>query len=412
MPRLFLFILVLFTHLGHFSFSDVQSKLPWDHLKKYNDALTLKDFKELAKVYSPDGSLYAYIEITPHYIDIYSEPTKTKPALFRLLLAQNQNSKKKNLPFFKNFKEQATSQKPLQGLRILIDPGHIGGSYAKMEQRVLRREDGATIQEGDLNLKTAFLLQKQLTYYGAKVYLTKNKLAPITQKKPQDFLKQAKTKTNKETIENNSISQEILVEKNMNRLFYRESEIRARAEMARRIKPDLTLCIHYNATPASLENPWTIDNRLVIFVHGSYEPNELGSEEQLFRLFSKLLENSSPTEIAIAEKIATSMQKTTGLPAVEYIPSSQYIKVGKNPCLYARNLAANRLYPGPVIYLEPYYQNNQLVFDRLIAGDYKGIRKIQGQDYRSIFRDYADGVTKGILEFFNTLRTSKHRQKN
>ncbi len=403
-------IFIFSFQLNFFSFSDVQSKLPWDHLKKYDDTLTLKDFKKLVKIYSPDGSLYAYLKITPHTIDIYSESTKTKPPLFRLLLAQKHDSKKKFPPPFKDFKKQATFQKPLQGLRILIDPGHIGGSYAEMEQRILRREDGATIQEGDLNLKTALLLQKQLTHYGAKVYLTKNKLSPITQKKPQDFLKQAKT--SKESTENTSIPQEILIEKNMNRLFYRESEIRARAEIVRRIKPDLTLCIHYNATPASPENPWTHDNRLVIFVHGSYEPSELTNEEQLFRLFSKLLENSSPTEIAIAEKIATSMEKTTGLPAVEYVPSSQYIKVGENPCLYARNLAANRLYPGPVIYLEPYYQNNPLVFERLIAGNYKGIRKIQGQEYRSIFKDYADGVTEGLLNFFKTFQASKHLQNN
>lgn len=389
-------VTALFSSIS-FAHGEIKPKLHWDHLAKFHDTLTRKEFSDIANVYSPDSSLYQYLKVSVNYIDVYQDKTKTKPALFRLFLAKNTASKKKLTPPFKNFKEIASKEFPLRGLRILIDPGHIGGDYAQMEQRILRREDGAMIQEGALNLKTALLLRENLKRYGAKVYLTKKDLQPLTHQTPEYFRKQAEREISANAEQNTKPA----IEKEMDRLFYRESEIRARAEHALRIKPDFTLCIHFNATPATPENPWTEDNRLVIFVHGSYESEEIASEEQRLRLFSKVLENSLSIELALGEKIAKAMTEETKLPPVHYTPSSHYLKVGQNPCLYARNLAANRLFPGPVIYLEPYYQNNPVVFQRLLAGDYEGLKVIEGQSYKSIFREYTDGVTQGILDFFN-----------
>jgi N-acetylmuramoyl-L-alanine amidase len=45
--------------------------------------------------------------------------------------------------------------KPLNGLRVAIDPGHIGGPWAQMEERSTRYHGSAPVQEGDLNLITA-----------------------------------------------------------------------------------------------------------------------------------------------------------------------------------------------------------------------------------------------------------------
>ncbi len=104
------------------------------------------------------------------------------------------------------------------------------------------------------------------------------------------------------------------------------------------------------------------DNRLVVFVHGDYLASELKDDDQKLRLFSKLLERSHPVEQSVAEAIATAMANATKLPPVEYGPGSGSIHVGDNPYVFARNLAANRLVNGPVVFLEPYYMNNRLVY--------------------------------------------------
>ena len=70
------------------------------------------------------------------------------------------------------------------------------------------------------------------------------------------------------------------------------------------------------------------------------------------------------------------------------------------PSVYARDLIANRIFHGPVIYCEGPYMNARDAYYRIIAGDYLGLRAIQGQSVPSIYRQYADSVEKGVLEYF------------
>ena len=97
----------------------------------------------------------------------------------------------------------------------------------------------------------------------------------------------------------------------------------------------------------------------------------------------EVAERSHDVEQPIAEAIASAMSRATGLP----------------PSVLPRNLAANRLYDGPVVYLEPYYMNNRLVYQRLQLGDYDGEKQIDAKSYRSIFREYADAVIEGLRPY-------------
>jgi hypothetical protein len=98
--------------------------------------------------------------------------------------------------------------------------------------------------------------------------------------------------------------------------------------------------------------------------------------------------------LAVAESIAGEFVKATGLPAAEY-PGP----VGQTGYVFARNLAANRLFDGPVIYLEPYYANNKIVYQRIQLGDFEGEKEIGGKKYRSIYREYVDAVFAGLRPF-------------
>jgi len=76
----------------------------------------------------------------------------------------------------------------------------------------------------------------------------------------------------------------------------------------------------------------------------------------------------------------------------EVIPGNTYV--------VARNLAANREYDGPVVCTEPYFMNNRIVYQRLLAGDYDGQRIFEGKSYTSIFREYADCVAQGLVKAY------------
>jgi hypothetical protein len=54
----------------------------------------------------------------------------------------------------------------------------------------------------------------------------------------------------------------------------------------------------------------------------------------------------------------------------------------------------------PVIFCEAYSMNDPLIFQRIQLGDYDGTRLIQGKKFPSIYREYADAVTQGLVNYF------------
>jgi N-acetylmuramoyl-L-alanine amidase len=77
---------------------------------------------------------------------------------------------------------QALPQTSLKGLRVAIDPGHIGGTYGmgKSESRCMtlycdsiNKADSIRLIEGNLTFFTALILKKKLEDDGAEVMLTR-----------------------------------------------------------------------------------------------------------------------------------------------------------------------------------------------------------------------------------------------
>src|SRR5207249_3282113 len=81
----------------------------------------------------------------------------------------------------------AKPEKPLSGLRLALDPGHLGGKWAKMEERWFQVDSSQPVQEGDLVLKVARLLAPRVRELGAKVFFVRNSNEPVTAKRPDDF---------------------------------------------------------------------------------------------------------------------------------------------------------------------------------------------------------------------------------
>jgi hypothetical protein len=70
----------------------------------------------------------------------------------------------------------------------------------------------------------------------------------------------------------------------------------------------------------------------------------------------------------------------------------------RSPYVWSRNLLANRLFAGPVVFVEGPFMDDTHIYQRLIAGDYDGEKEIAGRKYRSIFREYAEIVVQGIID--------------
>ena len=294
----------------------------------------------------------------------------------------------------------APVDRPLEGLRIAIDPGHLGGAWAKMEERWFVVGNGQPVCEGDLTLAVARLLKPQLEALGATVSLVRNDSEPLTPLRPESLLEQA-------AAEGGESDTRKLAE----RLFYRTAEIRARAELVNHsIKPDLVLCLHFNAESWGDPNSPTLVERshCHLLLNGGYTDDELGLVDQRFEMLRKLLQRTHAQESALGADVAAAFYQLTGLPPYSYPPDTHNARtVDGNPFLWARNLLANRLYDCPVIFMEPYVMNSQSDYARIQAGDYEGQREVAGKMQPSIFREYANAVTLGLAEYYRGHRVQR-----
>ena len=113
---------------------------------------------------------------------------------------------------------------------------------------------------------------------------------------------------------------------------------------------------------------------------------------------------AGPQDGPLVDPIASAMAPETGLPPYAYPTTNSTTKVGSSGYVYARNLLATRLYRCPVVYCEPYVMNSKDVFARIQAGDYEGTRNINGVERKSIFREYADSIADGLVEYYSKAR--------
>lgn len=292
-------------------------------------------------------------------------------------------------------------ERPLAGVRIALDPGHIGGEFARMEERYFQLGEEAPVLEGEMVLVVAKHLRANLESLGAEVFLTRERNEPVTRWRPSDLLDLLKIHVagGEEVIEE-------ALRLRAERLFYRPAEIRARAELlSKKFAPDLTLCLHFNAEPwGDPLAPELVEvNHFHILINGGYSAVELALEDQSFEMFKRVLERTHEVELELALRIAERMAVDLALPAYEYHPSSPAMPTG-SPYVWARNLLANRIFPGPVLFLEPYVMNSKEVYARVQLGDYEGIKEINGVERKSIFREYAEVTAAAVAEAYAELR--------
>jgi N-acetylmuramoyl-L-alanine amidase len=388
----------------------------WNELEKYQSTITHDEFAQLFE------QVYATRGCSPELIKIEADLARILTAAgtqnyFVLHFAKNE-SDRRPIPRRWVAVDALPNDKggagPLAGFHIALDPGHLGGNWARMEERWFRIGDAPPVREGDMTLRVARLLAPRLRSLGAKVSLVRAKPEPVTPCRPADFEKVARQLLLRAGVtdprENfdgpTDPTKEETVGWQRELLFYRTSEIRHRASLVNhRLQPDLVLCLHFNAEPWGDPNQPTLvpEDHLHLLLNGSYLPAELALDDVRFQMLAKLLSRSFPEELALAETIAGAMAKATGLPAYQY-KTENMTPVGMSGYVYARNLMATRLYTCPTVYLEPYVMNSREVFERVQAGDYRGTREIAGQERKSIYREYADSVAEGVLAYFKKTR--------
>jgi hypothetical protein len=387
----------------------------WKALAKFQKTITHDEFDRLLRgVYCTHGLSDEFIRIDADAACILTD--RDAQSWLTLRFAASDRTRKTPPVEWRvaNAIPRRKKAGPLSGLKIALDPGHIGGAWAKMEERWFKSGDAAPVEEGEMTLKVATILAGKLRTLGARVFFVRDKTEPVTPYRPDDFREAARAVLRAGGTENppeefqgrDDPLREQSVRWQSEILFYRTSEIRERARRVNsKLRPDLVLCLHFNAEAWGDErNPTLTDkNHLHLLVNGSYLPPELEFDDERFEMLHRLLSRAYDEEIKIADSAAAAMAKTTGLQPYQYT-TDNVTKVGTSGYVYARNLVATRLYRCPVVYFEPYVMNSNEVFARIQAGDYEGTRAINGVERPSIYREYVDGVVDGLVEYYRSTR--------
>ncbi len=397
------------------------SKPQWSVLEHYQETITRDDFARLIQsVYCTHGFAPDLIEMNEKTARLMMN--RSAQEFFTLRFAANDAERKPVPRLWRPAKSLPAARpgKPLSGLKVALDPGHLGGKWAKMEERWFQFGDSQPVQEGDLALCGARLLGRRLRQLGANVSFVRNNNEPITAKRPDDFrelarkilIKNGVPQPRADVLDPNDPEKEQTIRWQSEILFYRYSEIRRRAALVNfKLHPDLVLCLHFNAEGWGDPNSPTLTdtNHLHLLVNGSYLTEELEFDDERFEMIRRLLSRAYEEELPLADSIAATLARETGLPAYEYPTTNSTTKIGTTGYVYARNLLATRLYRCPVVYCEPYVMNSKDAFARIQAGDYEGVRNVNGTERKSIFHEYADSVVDGLIDYYSKARPTTAR---
>lgn len=396
-------IAAAYAHAGQLS--PLADRPEWGSLNDFQKTVTREEFKRLLdEVYAPRNAAQGWITIGEENARITTGDTGFPEWVISFA---KDHASSAPAPRYWRYRLELGRETPLGGIRIALDPGHLGGDFARMEERWFQIGVGVPVAEGDLTLAVARRLAERLTKLGAEVLWVRNAPGATTPQRPEHFFDIARRGLEAEGIrkpKERYLSMEephrgTTVQSRAELLFYRQAEIRHRAKVVNEVlKPDLVLCLHLNADDwGDPARPSLVSkNHFHLLVNGCYSASEMRLDDNRYEMLLRLLGGATAEEQRISLVLAKSMARRLALPPFIY-PQNNAVRIDPSPYVWARNLLANRLYRCPVVFFEPYVMNSQEIWERVQAGDYEGEKLVAGAVRPSLIREYADSVAEGLV---------------
>lgn len=296
---------------------------------------------------------------------------------------------------------RSKADRPLSGLRLALEPGHIGGFWAEWEGRHFRMEESDYwVREGELVLEVAQRATAELRRQGAQVDLLRNRSAPLNPKTFQDYWAAAQAESTPPTDVSleAQLAHALAVRDRAMRKAIITGELAERARLVNEaIRPDAFISIHINAAPwPAVERKQLVDSdHAHVLIFGSLLAEELAAPEQRARLMKKLTNGSGPIESELGEAMGEALAEATRLPASNYSGNNAVRLEGRSDYLWARNLMLLRLVDCPAVMLEPYIANSDSTYPR-IQEALRARAHHEPLSKDDILIEYADAMVAGV----------------
>ena len=379
------FLGILFSHILTFAASD------FSDFDSYQGRMTRSEIEEKLGVFlQKDGDAGSYFTLDDHAFTLYtaSETEKERAVEYSLTLASQKMDKA----------VQPEGRKDLVGVKIALDPGHLGGDYARLEERYidippsLERKELIQFDEGSLCFLTAVYLKLLLEKEGAVVMITRDQIGKGVYE--EDFFDWLKKNP-----------QLWLGEVSLNKIYaryYNPLDLLARAKKINEFSPDLTVVIHYNSQDPeagkSSNHHVAAQNYNMVFIPGAFCRNELADRETRYEFLRLLLREDVKESAVLSRKILEQFSQYLEVPVITKNDGAHYLD---RVCLkiyegvYARNLALTRLIHGPICYGETLIQNNVDECVNLSRQDFV----IDGRPCSSRLKQVAEAYYEGIKNY-------------
>jgi N-acetylmuramoyl-L-alanine amidase len=312
---------------------------------------------------------------------------------------------------------QAASPSSLKGLKVAIDPGHIGGTYSmgKSESRCMtlycdsiNKADSIRLIEGNLTFFTALILKKKLEDNGAEVMLTRKDTGisalDITYYKWKELIKNplyidslvdANLLPPKDVrLLGLKLQDKVLFEK-----VFGSVDMAERAKKMNAFHPDVSVVIHYNVNEqnAGWAHP-TGKDYVMTFVGGCIVSKDLETKAGRLNFLRLLISPDIENSINFSSKVIHHLSNDLGIPIARK-EDATYLAHNcistKANGVYSRDLALTRIIRGTLVYGEALYQDNEKECRLLSTND----DSLQGCSFSKRIELVADSYYKGILDY-------------
>jgi N-acetylmuramoyl-L-alanine amidase len=413
--------------LAHLGLGDEPSY--YNDLKLWDGAQTRKGFDTILKYMDPSNHLARYLSVGDDRVQLYLDRDSKESIDFSLAL-KSTGVPEDRRGWIEAIRRAANNPPnlPLLGLRVALDPGHMGGPFWDDQTgKYVSIAGVGHVSEGVIAFDTCLLLMRELRALGADVRITRRGLEPVTELPLETFdlapFISAETRASTdlpwfdrllhsaplgsrlfELVDRSHELAAIRSEAKRSYYFISRADLQARARLINSFHPHLVLVVHFDADNLhKLQNEGT---EVRAYIPGNLLEGETSTREARALALRNLLDGHRWMESAVfSAAVVKGISDATGVKIKRDPVDTQAIKV--NDGVYARNLALNRLVSeGIMTYVEVLRYDYEPDFHRLVTHsrhtEVDGIRI----DYPARLDKIVEGMKQGVLDYVLSMAKS------
>jgi N-acetylmuramoyl-L-alanine amidase len=393
--------------------------------------VSTSDILAIAPFIDPDGGLRRYLSISSSRLELFPSffnPNGTNdPTDYELATGATTSQDSPELLSRLDRISRATLSgnriNPFAGLRVVIDPGHMGTAFWNDKDGKFVKVGGKTVAEGELTLWTAKLLANELEKLGATVLLTRTDLVPVTHytwdnfdpaarkadyyyKSRDDWMTRFLTLSDSDLVRLLPRAPEVQkMSTYAGKVYlYLQEDMDARAKFAAAANPDLFIDIHFDSQLTDkLQNN---GDDVSVYVPGAVRKNETGPKNMRADLLKHLVDVRRWKQSArMAKFLVDQVSKNLGvklLTDASSVPTTVKVVDG----VFARNIfETKRATTGLSAFFEAFHYDYVKEWPLVKTSNKSATYHGKPFRYPSRLEAISTGIRDGLLTYFREFKT-------